>query len=258
MSAPAAAALFDLTGRTALVTGASRGLGRRFAQVLARAGAAVGVAARDRAELDALCAALEAEGGRAAGAALDVTDAASIEPALDALEAVLGPIDVVVNNAGITVSKPFLEQATEDWDRVLGTNLRGAFLVAQGAARRMAPRGRGGSIIHIASVLGLEVVGSLAPYIASKGGLVQLTRAMALELARFGIRVNAIAPGYFETGMNREFFQSAAGERLRARIPQRRLGREGELDGALLLLASDASSYMTGSVLRVDGGFGLG
>ncbi len=247
---------FDLTGRVALVTGASQGLGRHFARTLAARGAAVGLAARQAERLDALRAEIEGTGGRAFAASLDVLDARSIENAVAAVEDALGPLDVLVNNAGVAVTKPFLDQTEADWDKVVGTNLKGAFLVAQTVARGMAARGRG-SIVNVASVLAFDVIGQLAPYAASKGGLVQLTRSMALELARNGVRVNALAPGYIETEINREFFQTPAGQRMIQRIPQRRLGQVADLDGALLLLASDASRYMTGSTILVDGGFTL-
>ena len=245
---------FDLTGRVALVTGASQGLGRRFAEVLAGHGAAVGLAARQTGKLKALEESIRERGGRALAVTLDVTDLASIEGALDAAERTLGPLDVLVNNAGIAVTKPVLEQTETDWDQVVGTNLKGAFFVAQAAARRMAARD-GGSIVNIGSVLSLDVVGHLAPYAVSKAGIWQLTRAMALELARSGVRVNALAPGYIETEINREFLATEAGQRMLRKVPQRRFGQVEDLDGALLLLASDASRYMTGSLITVDGGF---
>jgi 3-oxoacyl-[acyl-carrier protein] reductase len=252
--------LFDLSGRTALVTGASQGLGRRFAQVLAEHGARVGLAARQVEKCRELQRAIEQQGGQAASVALDVT-AGAIDEALDQVEHALGPIDILVNNAGVAVSKPVLEQSEADWDRVVDTNLKGAFFTAQAVARRMAARdprpAHGGSIVNIASVLALDVVGHLAPYAAAKGGLWQITRAMALELARHQVRVNALAPGYIETEINRDFLAGPAGDRMHQKIPQRRFGATGDLDGALLLLASDASRYMTGSVIVVDGGFML-
>jgi NAD(P)-dependent dehydrogenase (short-subunit alcohol dehydrogenase family) len=251
--------LFDLSGRTALVTGASQGLGRRFAMVLAQHGARVGLAARQVEKCQELQRTIEQQGAQAASVALDVTAGlAAIESALDAIEQALGPIDILINNAGVAVAKPFLEQSEADWDRVVDTNLKGAFFVAQAVARRMAREPRpahGGNIVNIASVLSLDVVGHLAPYAAAKSGLWQVTRTMALELARHQIRVNALAPGYIETEINRDFLQGPAGERMRQRIPQRRFGTTADLDGALLLLASDASRYMTGSVIVVDGGF---
>jgi 3-oxoacyl-[acyl-carrier protein] reductase len=243
---------FDLSGRVALLTGASQGLGRRFAEVLAGRGAAVGLAARQTAKLAELERAIAEGGGRVASVALDVTDRDSIERAVGAVEDALGPIDVLINNAGVAVSKSVLEQTEADWDQVIGTNLKGAFFVAQTVAKRMVERG-GGNIVNIASVLALGVMGHLAPYAASKGGLWQLTKTMALELARHDVRVNALAPGYIVTEINREFLETT-GERLRKRIPQRRFGTPEDLDGALLLLASDASRYMTGSIIVLDGG----
>ncbi len=245
---------FDLTGKTALVTGASQGLGAGFATTLARAGAKVALAARQTGKLAELQRAIEAAGGSAHAVAMDVTDAASVRAGFDAAEAALGPVDVLVNNAGIAIPKPFLEVTEDDWDAVVDTNLKGCFLAGQEAARRMAGRG-GGSIINIASVLGQQVIGHLASYCASKAGLIHLTKSMGLELARVGVRVNALAPGYVETPINAEFFHGPAGEKLVKGIPQRRLGQPDDLDGALLLLASDASRYMTGTVVTVDGGF---
>ena len=244
---------FDLSGKVALVTGASQGLGRRFAETLAAHGAAVGLAARQTDKLEDLRSAIEAAGGRAASTALDVTDTAAIDPALARIEDALGPIDVLINNAGIAVARGVLEQTEADWDRVLDTNLKGAFFTAQAAARRMAARG-GGNIVNIASLIAFKVVGHIAPYAASKGGLAQITRAMALELARSNVRVNALAPGYIATEINRDVVASEAGERMRRQIPQRRFGTPEDLDGALLLLASDASRYMTGSIIVIDGG----
>lgn len=245
--------LFRLDGSCALVTGASGSLGRHFADVLARAGAAVVVASRRLDRLETIAAGIRAAGGEAMAVALDVTDAGSISAAFAAAEASLGPVTVVVNNAGLTVSKPLLEHDEADWDKVMDTNLKGAWLVAQEAARRMTASG-GGNIINIASILGLRVAGAVPVYSASKAGLIHLTRAMALDLARYEIRVNALAPGYIETELNRDFFAGEAGRRLIKRIPQRRLGQLEDLDGALLYLASDASQYVTGSVVAVDGG----
>jgi 3-oxoacyl-[acyl-carrier protein] reductase len=249
---------FDLSGRIALVTGASQGLGRRFARVLAERGAAVALAARQQGKLAEVERAIAASGARVASVTLDVTDQRSIERAIAAVENALGPIDVLINNAGVAVSKGVLEQTEDDWDRVVDTNLKGAFFTAQAVARRMVARAPkpewGGNIVNIASVLAQGVVGHLAPYAASKGGLWQLTRTMALELARHEIRVNALAPGYIVTEINRDFLATEAGERLRKRIPQRRFGTPEDLDGALLLLASDASRYMTGSIIVLDGG----
>ncbi len=239
-----------LIGKRAFVTGASSGLGHHFAHVLAKAGAEVVVAARRKVALDRLVDELTALDGKASAVAIDVCDAGSIVAALDAA----GDIDILVNNAGVTNGKPVLEQTAADFDAIVGTNLRGAFLVATEAARRMQTRGQGGSIINLASILGLRQGNQLTPYAVSKAGVIQLTKQLALELARFGIRVNAIAPGYISTDINADFLASPAGEALIKRIPQRRLGKAEDLDGPLLLLASDASRYMTGAVIPVDGG----
>ncbi|HYF86629.1 glucose 1-dehydrogenase [Azospirillum sp.] len=248
----------DLTGRTALVTGASSGLGRHFAGVLAKAGARVALAARRTDALAETKAAIEAAGGTALVVAMDVTDAGSVSAAVGQAWDGLGRIDILVNNAGVTATRPFLDMSEEEWDRVIDTNLTGCARVAREVARRMrddAQGGRrGGAIVNIASILGMRVAGQVSSYIAAKGGLVHLTKAMALELARYDIRVNALCPGYVETELNADFFASDAGKALVKRIPQRRLGRLADLDGPLLLLASDAGAYMTGSVLAVDGG----
>ena len=244
---------FRLDGRIALVTGASSGLGEHFAAVLADAGARVALAARRVDKLRPLAGRIAAAGGQARVLALDVTDAASVRACLDDL-ASWGAPDILVNNAGVTITRPLLEQTEEDFDQVLDTNLKGAWLVATETARRMVAAGRGGSIVNVASILGLRVAAQVPSYAASKAALIHLTRAMALELARHRIRVNALAPGYIETGINREFFASEAGRSLIGRIPQRRIGTPGELDAALLLLASDAGSYATGSVVALDGG----
>jgi len=243
----------DLSGRTALVTGASGGLGRHFARVLARAGAEVVVAARREDALQDVCNEIADQGGRARAVPLDVNDHASVEKAIEAA-ASSGGLDILVNNAGVTVTKSVLDVSEEEWDRVVGTNLKGSFLVAQAAARTMKAQGRGGVIVNIASILGLRVAGHVSPYVASKAGVVHLTKAMALELARYNIRVNALCPGYIETELNQAFFGSEAGQALIRRIPQRRLGQPSDLDGALLLLCSEAGSYITGSTLAVDGG----
>lgn len=244
----------ELDGKCALVTGANGDLGRHFAKTLAKAGASVAVAARRPETLREVLDSIADAGGRAHPVALDVTDPASVARAFDDAEHALGPITVVVNNAGIAVTKPLLDHTEEDWRSVMDVNLDGAWRVAQTAARRMVAHQQGGSIVNIASILGLRVTPQLPSYAASKAALIHLTRAMALELARHRIRVNALAPGYVETSMNRDVFASDTGQALIKRIPQRRIGRPEELDGALLLLASDAGSYTTGAVFAVDGG----
>jgi NAD(P)-dependent dehydrogenase (short-subunit alcohol dehydrogenase family) len=241
---------FDLSGKTALITGASSGLGTHFARCLGAAGASVVLAARRADRLHALQAELAADEIAARSVDLDVQSAESVAAALDAA----GPLDIVVNNAGISIVKPALDMPEADWDAVVNTNLRGAWLVAQGAAKRWVADKRPGSIVNIASILGLRTIGQVAPYNASKAGLIHLTHALAMEWARYRIRVNAICPGYIETEMNSDFWKSPGGLRLIERIPQRRIGQPEELDGALLLLASDAGSFMTGSVITVDGG----
>jgi len=243
--------LFSLTGRVALITGATGALGRHFARVLHKAGAAVVLAAR-RPEA---ARAMEAElGERACAVALDVTEEASVASGLDAAAARFGPCDIVVNNAGIAVTRRLLDQTAADWDAVMGVNLRGAFLVGREAAKRLVAAGRPGSIVNVSSILGARVIQGVAPYEAAKAGLTHLTRAMAVELARHNIRVNTLAPGYVATEINAGYFASDAGKAMAARIPQRRLGQPADLTGPLLLLASEAGAHMTGSVLVVDGG----
>ncbi len=243
-----------MTTRTCLVTGASSGLGAHFARMMAKQGFAVVVAARRLEALEALKAEIEAAGGVAVAVRMDVSDAGSVDAAFAELDGLGQRIDVVINNAGISDSKPALETSADDWDRVVDTNLRGVFLVAQAAARRMRQDKRGGAIVNVASILGHRVAGNLVSYAASKAGVVRMTEALALEWARFGIRVNALCPGYIETDINREFFDTEPGQALIRRIPQRRLGQAEDLDGALLLLASDAGRYITGASLAVDGG----
>jgi NAD(P)-dependent dehydrogenase (short-subunit alcohol dehydrogenase family) len=245
---------FDLTGRVALVTGASGGLGRHFAFVLARAGAAVALTARRGDMLEEAAGELRQAGARAAAIACDVTEGASVRDALAAAEAALGPLDIVVNNAGIVVSKPILEHSEDEWDRVLDTNLKRAWLVSREAAERWVKSRRPGRIINIASLLALRTIGRVPSYCASKAGLVHLTHSMAMELARHGITVNALAPGYVVTDFNRRFLESEAGRALISRIPMGREGKPDDLDGALLLLAADAGRYITGAVIPIDGG----
>lgn len=245
---------FSLTGKTALVTGASGGLGSHFARTLGLAGAAVILAGRHRAPLVGLAEELAALGIAATAQPMDVADADSVRQGLDEAQARTGVIDIAVCAAGITTNKPALSLSIEEWDRVIAVNLKGAWVTASEIAHRLVAAGRPGSLILVSSILGHRVAGNVLPYTVSKAGLEQMTHALALEWARHGIRVNALAPGYIETALNREFFASDAGQALIRRIPQRHLGQPQDLDGPLLLLASDASAYMTGSSLVVDGG----
>jgi NAD(P)-dependent dehydrogenase (short-subunit alcohol dehydrogenase family) len=242
--------LFDLSGKVALITGASSGLGAHFARCLGEAGASVVLAARRADRLQSLKAELAKHHMTATVVELDVQSSSSIATALDAC----GPLDILVNNAGISIVKSALQMPEKDWDAVVDTNLRGAWLMAQGAAQRWVSQNRPGSIVNIASILGLRTIGQVAPYNASKAGLIHLTHALAMEWARHRIRVNAICPGYIETEMNSAFWKTPGGQKLIERIPQRRIGQPEHLDGALLLLASEAGTFMTGSVLTVDGG----
>jgi len=240
---------FDVSGRKALVTGASSGLGAHFAQVLATSGAPVGRAARRVEKLEEGAATITASGGNCETCRLDVTDSASL-----ASSTVFDDLDILVNNAGVVAPGPAISASETDWDFVVDTNLKGVFMVAQAAARAMREHGRGGSIVNTASILGIRQAAAVASYSAAKGGVIQLTKALALEFARWNIRVNAIAPGYFATELNDGFLETDAGQATVKRIPQRRLGNLSDLDGPLLLLASDAGGYMTGSVVVVDGG----
>ncbi|RED29718.1 3-oxoacyl-[acyl-carrier protein] reductase [Rhodopseudomonas thermotolerans] len=250
--------LFDVSNEVILVTGASQGLGRQFARVLAARGAAIVLAARQIDKLKALEQEIKDGSGRAVAVQMDVTDLGSMANALDQAEAALGPITVLINNAGVATEKLAVDTSETDWDKVIGANLKGAYFLATEVARRMIARQQGGNIVNIASVLGQSVLKFVSPYAISKAGIIQATKAMALELASSRIRVNALAPGYIDTDINRELWSTPAGEKLVKSIPQRRVGHESDLDGAILLLASSASRYMTGSVVTVDGGFLLG
>ncbi|MBN7785053.1 SDR family oxidoreductase [Ponticoccus gilvus] len=238
-----------IAGAEALVTGASSGLGEHFAQLLGGLGARVTLAARRTDRLQATCAAIRDAGGQAEALALDVGEAAQVAQALKGRR-----FDIVINNAGVAHSASALDHGPEDIDHVIDVNLKGAFHVAKATAQVMIDAGTPGSIVNVASILAHRVAGHTSAYAASKGGLLQLTRALALEWARHGIRVNALCPGYIETDINRDFFASEAGQALIRRVPQRRIGQAHDLDGALLLLASDLGRFMTGADIAVDGG----
>jgi 3-oxoacyl-[acyl-carrier protein] reductase len=249
-----AAELFNLTGRVALVTGASSGLGVQFARALAENGAAVALVARRAERLAALKDEIEGKGGRALALEADVTDRAGMTRAFDAAENAFGTVTILVNNAGIAHGGRAVEMPAEEWRKVLSVNLDAVFYNAQEAARRMLAAKSKGSIVNIASVLGLAVAKGAVAYATAKAGVVQLTKALAVELAFKGVRVNAIAPGWFVTEMNDKYLLSEAGTAIKREIPSGRFGNAGELDGALLLLASEAGSYITGATIVVDGG----
>jgi NAD(P)-dependent dehydrogenase (short-subunit alcohol dehydrogenase family) len=245
---------FDVTGQVALVTGASSGIGRHFAEVLALAGAKVALAARRVDRLSEAAQAIEGRGGTCLPVACDVTQREQIGEALAAIEENLGPVSILVNNAGVVVSKPLFEHTEEDWDYVIDTNLKGAWLAARDFAHHLVEKKRPGRIINISSILASHTIGRVPAYCAAKAGLSHLTHVMAMELARYGILVNALAPGYIETDFNTAFFKTPAGQNLIGRIPLKRIGQAPDLDGALLFLASPASAYVTGAVIAVDGG----
>ncbi|MDF1691978.1 MAG: SDR family NAD(P)-dependent oxidoreductase [Zhongshania sp.] len=244
----------DLSGRVALVTGASSGLGAHFATVLAQAGATVVVGARRVDRLQTLVASIEAEGGKALAVAMDVNDKASVVAAFDQAEAAVGAVAIVVNNAGVADSARFVDSSEEQWDFVVDTNLRAVWRVSREASARMIKAGISGSIVNIASILGLQPGVSNSLYATAKAGVIQLTKSAALELWRNNVRVNALCPGYFETEINRDFFHSEKGQQYLGRIQPRRLGQMHELSMPLLLLASDAGSFLNGVALPVDGG----
>jgi len=248
---------FDLQGQAALVTGASSGIGRHLAELLAVAGAKVALAARRVDRLAEAARDIAAAGGECLPIACDVTRPDSVAAAVAAAETGLGALTILVNNAGVTIAKPVLQHTEEEWDYVLDTNLKGAWLMAREFAQHLVDRGRPGRIVNIASVLGVRTIAWVPSYSAAKAGLIHLTHVLAMELARHRILVNAIAPGYVETDFNRDFLRSEAGKKLEARIPLRRVGRADDLDGAMLLLASPAGAYITGAVIAVDGGHGV-
>jgi NAD(P)-dependent dehydrogenase (short-subunit alcohol dehydrogenase family) len=249
-----AAEMFSLKGRVALVTGASSGLGQQFARALADNGAAVALVARRADRLADLQKSIEAAGGRAVAIEADVTDRDAMTRAYDAAEKAFATVTILVNNAGIAHGGRALDMTPEGWRKILGTDLDAVFYWAQEAARRMLAVRAQGSIINIASVLGLGVAKGSAAYATAKAGVIQITKALAIELAFKGVRVNAIAPGWFVTEMNDDYLMSEAGAAIKREIPMGRFGKDGDLDGALLLLASDAGSYITGATIVADGG----
>jgi len=250
-----AADMFSVEGRVALVTGASSGLGTQFAKALSDNGAAVALVARRADRLAALKAEIESKGGKAVAIEADVTDRAAMLRAYDAAEQAFGTVNILVNNAGIAQSPSrAVEVSAEEWRKVLSVDLDAVFYWAQEAARRMLAAKKQGAIVNIASVLGFGVAKGTATYAIAKAAVVQVTKALAAELAFRGVRVNAIAPGWFVTEINDKYLASEAGAAIKRDIPMGRFGKEGELDGALLLLVSDAGAYITGATILVDGG----
>jgi len=249
-----ASEIFDLKGRVALVTGASSGLGERFSRVLAENGTSVALVARRADRLKALQDRIAKAGGRAIAIEADVLDRKAMGHAFDQAEKAFGTVTILVNNAGIAHATRAVDITEDEWRRILSIDLDAVFFWAQEAAKRMLAANKKGAIINIASVAGLGVSKGIAAYATAKAGVIQLTKAMALELAFKGVRVNAIAPGWFVTDINRSYLTSDAGQAMKREIPTGRFGDEGDLDGALLLLASDAGGYMAGSTIVVDGG----
>ncbi|KMQ80243.1 3-hydroxybutyrate dehydrogenase [Candidatus Burkholderia pumila] len=250
----------NLEGKVALITGASGGLGKRFAQVLSQAGAKVVLASRRTERLKELRAEIEASGGAAHVVSLDVTDYQSVKAAVAHAETEAGTIDILVNNSGVSMQQKLTEVTPSDFEYVFGTNVRGAFFVAQEVAKRMIMHGNGAAkpayrIINIASGAGLRVFPQIGLYAMSKAAVVQMTKTMALEWGRHGINVNAICPGYIDTDLNHHHWKTEQGQKFMSMLPRRRVGSPGDLDGLLLLLAADESQFMNGSVISADDGF---
>ena len=243
-----------LDGKTALVTGASSGLGWRFAQLLAQAGARVALAARSTDKLDELKREIEQAGGTACAVRMDVTDVAGVRAAVAAAESALGGIDILVNNSGVTKQQRTAEVEEADYDFVTDTNCKGAFFVAQAVGRSMIARKCSGRIINIASVAGLRVLAQMATYCMSKAAVIHMTKALAHEWGRFNINVNAICPGYIETGINRDYWETEGGKKVMSMLPRRRVGQPEDLDGLVLLLACEQSHFINGAVIAADDG----
>jgi len=254
----------DLSGRVAFVTGASSGLGARFATTLARAGAAVVLASRRVEKLKELRARIEGEGGDAHVVELDVTDHGSIKAAVARAETEVGSIDILVNNSGVSTTQRIQDVAEEDFDFIFDTNVKGSFFVAQEVGKRMLARSRGaapgsftgGRIINVASMAGLRVLPQIGVYSMSKAAVVHMTRAMAVEWGRFGINVNAICPGYIDTEINHHHWETEQGQKLVQMLPRKRVGKPEDLDALLVMLASDQSHFVNGAVIAADDGFG--
>jgi NAD(P)-dependent dehydrogenase (short-subunit alcohol dehydrogenase family) len=252
----------NLKEKVALVTGASSGLGERFARVLAANGALVVLAARRVERLKELRAQIESAGGEAHVVALDVTDQDAIAAAVAEVAGTVGPIDILVNNSGVSTQQRLTDVATTDFDFVFGTNVRGAFFVAQAVARQMIGRAKEtpnfqGRIVNIASVAGLRVLPQIGLYCMSKAAVLHMTRAQALEWGRYGINVNAICPGYVRTEINDEHWETEAGKKLIAMLPRRRIGDAADLDGTLLLLVAEESRFVNGAIITVDDGMSI-
>jgi len=254
----------DLSGRVALVTGASGGLGAQFAKTLSRAGAAVVLASRRMDKLKDLRAFIEAEGGAAHVVELDVTDHASIKSAVAHAETEVGPIDILINNSGVSTTQRLQDVAEDDYDFIFNTNVKGAFFVAQEVGKRMLARARGTApggfagarIINIASMAGLRVLPQIGVYCMSKAAVVQMTKAMALEWGKSGINVNAICPGYIDTEINHHHWETEQGKKLVQMLPRKRIGKPEDLDALLVMLASPQSHFVNGAVIAADDGFG--
>ncbi len=255
----------DLSGRVAMVTGASGGLGAQFARTLARSGAGVVLAARRIERLKTLRAEIEGEGGDAHVVTLDVDDTDSIKSAVAHAETEMGTIDILVNNSGISLTQKLTDVAPEDYDRVMGTNTRGAFFVAQEVGKRMIARSKGaapgtftgGRIVNVASMAGLRVLGQIGVYSMSKAAVIHMTRAMALEWGRYGINVNALCPGYIDTELNHHHWQTEAGQKLVQMLPRKRVGKPQDLDAVLMMLCANQSHFVNGAVIAADDGFGV-